>query len=439
MSPTPDRIRWHEEMLVTRQHLQLLSSRLESLIQSLPGRYHPFFWGVSRCEYVLTAGVLTVRALDAVMRNGFHVAIDDERAWLRLDLRPHAAGLRQQAMLVHLAMPLDDGTERNGSRRFVACEREAADVIRGDDGVEIPRLRTELVLVLGEAPAESRYTSFPLLEVRCQAASYIVTDFMPPTLQVTPASSLGQRCAAIPPRIRREISVVTDRGTDTLDVPFSVDVRAQLNPIVGALPAFEVLIAAAPHPFALYTELCRLAGAVAVLRNHVVPPQFPPYRHDDARTGFDRIVHFVLGLGADPASDGARRFTFERKGAWFRLPPEPGWTDALAVGSRSQMILAVQTNIGESQALKWAANCLITTRSAVQSMLSRRVLGLSRSLVAPGTMLPAQRDLHLFRLAPDPDAAKAGEALLVFADLPDVKPSALYLYIVEGKPEHRDG
>jgi predicted component of type VI protein secretion system len=426
MGPTPDPIRWHNGMLVTPTSQQQLALRFENLIQALPGRYHPFFWGVSRVEYAvddLKGGVLTVRALDAVMRNGLHVTIDD-RAPVRLALEPGGG-----KKLVYLTMRRDDTDE---SRRFVPCGRDAADVPVGEDGVDIPFLRTRLELSADRAtPPTSPDSGFPLCEVRCEGKSFYMTNFMPPTLQVDHDSPLGKQCAAIPGSLRTESSAVAD--------------RAQLNPLIGALPAFEVILAARPHPLALYIELCRLAGAVAVLRNNSVPPQFPPYVHDAARTAFDKVVRFVKGSEDDAAGEAVRRCAFEREGIWFRLPSDAGWTDALAPGSHLQMILAMETDAGDASAQRWADNCVIGTVGAVKKLLSRRVPGLPRRSVSPGTALPSRRGLHFFRLTPDEEAAKPGEDLMVLADLPAVKdlpavqPSALHLYVVEPEREHGHG
>ena len=46
----PDLIQWHEGLLLTPQHFQQLSLRVEGLIQALPGLYVPFGWGVRSFE-----------------------------------------------------------------------------------------------------------------------------------------------------------------------------------------------------------------------------------------------------------------------------------------------------------------------------------------------------------------------------------------------------
>jgi type VI secretion system protein ImpJ len=87
----PDLIQWHEGLLLAPQHFQQLSARVESLIQALPGWYVPFYWGLRQFDYDasdFTGGVLTVRTLDAVMPDGFHVSLQGDRVDLQLDLRP---------------------------------------------------------------------------------------------------------------------------------------------------------------------------------------------------------------------------------------------------------------------------------------------------------------------------------------------------------------
>src|SRR5262249_20007317 len=143
--PIPDLIQWHEGLLLTPQHFQQLSSRVESLIQALPGWYVHFYWGVRRFDYDrtgLTAGVLTVRELDAVMPDGLHVSVTD-RDDLQLDLRPMAGLFRQAPLPIHVAMPIANGQPTAAaSHRFASYAGEpVADENTGEGGVAIPRLR----------------------------------------------------------------------------------------------------------------------------------------------------------------------------------------------------------------------------------------------------------------------------------------------------------
>src|SRR5262249_31245231 len=199
----PDLIQWHEGLLLTPQHFQQLTSRVESLIQALPGWYVPFYWGVRSFDYDrtgLSAGLLTVRELDAVMPDGLHVNITD-RDNLQLDLRPMAAVFRQAPLQIHVAMPIANG-QPNVLHRFNSYAGEpVADENTGEVGVAIPRLRPQLSLVAAAQPP-ARFTSFPLIEVRCEGETFLPTGYIPPTLAVSAASPLGRKCGEMSERLR---------------------------------------------------------------------------------------------------------------------------------------------------------------------------------------------------------------------------------------------
>src|SRR5262245_39200548 len=193
----PDLIQWHEGLLLTPQHFQQLSSRVESLIQALPTWYVPHYWGVRSFDYDatdFTAGILTVRHLDAVMPDGLHVTVGGDRQGLQLDLRPLAATFRHGPTLVHVAMPLANGPAQAAMNRFASYEGEpVVDETTGEGSVSIPRLRPQLSLIAAAQPP-ARFTSFPLIEVRCEGETFLPTPFVPPTLHVTSSSALGRKC-----------------------------------------------------------------------------------------------------------------------------------------------------------------------------------------------------------------------------------------------------
>jgi len=431
MSRVPGPIRWQDGMLLSPRHLQQLSLRLEELIQALPGRYHPYYWGVSRFEYLIEGPVLIARALDAVMPNGVHVSSDDGR--LRLDLRTLTPGTPHT---IHLAMSLSDADE---ARRFISCDRElSGHEILGDDGVEIPRIRVRLSLMAGARPPEAQYASLPLLEVRPEGDRYQPTAFMPPTLRVAPGSLLGARCARISDRLRREVATLTG-AADAPQAPVSAEARSQLAPLASALPAFEALLTSEPHPFGLYVELCRLAGAVAMFRNRTMPPAFPAYVHDDAWTAFDAVTRFALGTPDAGPSRDVRQYPFEPHRTFFRLAPDPGWTGALAPGSGQRWVLAVQSEAGTEQARKWGEQAVIGSRDVVASLMSRRILGVARRYTDQADGLASAGGTSLFLLAPDATLVRPGEDLLVVGGTSDARPTSVTLHVLKGPEAPRHG
>jgi type VI secretion system protein ImpJ len=431
----PDLIQWHEGLLLTPQHFQQLSSRLESLIQALPGWYVPFYWGVRTFDYDpsdFTAGVLTVRTLDAVMPDGLHVSLPADRGDLQLDLRPLAPALRQGAMLVHLAMPLANGQATSTLNRFASYESEpVADENTGEGAVAIPRLRPQLSLIAATQPP-ARFTSFPLIEVRCEGETFLATAFAPPMLHVTSSSPLGRKCAEVSERLRGKAAELAERAILTPQSAFAAEAHTQLHALVTALPAFEaVLRTEAAHPCQLHVEACRLAGHVAALTRGLVPPVFPPYVHNDPRRSFEHVLQFVLHAVDEGLPDTVRRFAFQQEDGVFRLPADPAWTSAIGLGSFARLGLAVRGDADPDQVVTWGENCVIGGQNTVASLLSRRVLGLARRHTANIGNLQPPRGTRLFELTPDAEVLPMGEDLLVLGSSPSVKPEALYLYVYE--------
>jgi type VI secretion system protein ImpJ len=281
----PDLIQWHEGLLLTPQHFQQLSSRVESLIQALPAWYVPFHWGVRSFDYDptdFTAGILTVRTLDAVMPDGLHVSVGGGDQELQLDLRPLTPVLRQSPTLVHLAMPLANGHPQSVLHRFSSYEGEpVVDETTGEGSVSIPRLRPQLSLIAGPQPP-ARFTSFPLIEIRCEGESFLPTGFTPPSLYITSSSGLGRKCAEVAETLRTKAMELAERAILAPQSPFAGEARSQLHALVNALPSFEAVLRPSRRIRSRLVEACRLAGQSRSSAADFAAG-LPAYVHNDPR------------------------------------------------------------------------------------------------------------------------------------------------------------
>jgi len=430
----PDLIQWHEGLLLTPQHFQQLSSRVESLIQALPAWYVPFHWGVRSFDYDptdFTAGILTVRTLDAVMPDGLHVSVGGDQE-LQLDLRPLTPVLRQSPTLVHLAMPLANGHPQSVLHRFSSYEGEpVVDETTGEGSVSIPRLRPQLSLIAGPQPP-ARFTSFPLIEIRCEGESFLPTGFTPPSLYIPSASGLGRKCAEVAETLRTKAMELAERAILAPQSPFAGEARSQLHALVNALPSFEaVLRTESAHPVTLYVEACRLAGQVAILSRGLLPPVFPAYVHNDPRKSFDHVLQFIMQAVDEGVPDTVRRFAFEQDDEAFRLAADPAWTSAFTLGSFSRIVLAVRSEADPEKVVTWGENCVIGSINVIATLLNRRVLGLKRIHAEHIGELRPPRGMHLFELTPDASVLPEGDDLVVLGSSADVRPDALYLYVYD--------
>ncbi len=438
--PPPDLIQWHEGQLLTPQHFQQFSLRVESLIQALPSRYHPYYWGCRTFDYdstQLTTGVLRVRALDAVMPDGLHVSFSPGQDQLQIDLRPLAGRMRQRPMPVHLAMPIQADHVPRAQHRYFSYESDpVADDNTGDGGVAIPRLRPRLVLMADEQPP-ARFTSFPLLEVRCDGERFEPTGFVPPTLQVVSSSSLGRLCEDVSELLRLRALALSERAVLSPQSSFGSEARSQIHLLTAALPALEALLRTEQaHPFALYLELCRVAGQVATLGHSLLTPVFPAYVHNDALPSFEQVTQFITRVVREGVPDTLRRFAFEQDGEAFRLPANPAWMEAFAQGARVRIVLTARFDATPDRALAWGANCVIGGRGDIESLLARRVLGLARRNAEQIGALRPPAGTSMFELTRDDEVLRPGDDLLVLGSTQGVRPDALFLYIfdVESAP-----
>lgn len=439
----PDPIQWHEGLLLTPQHFQQQALRVDTLLQDLPGRYWPFYWGLRASTFEFdttdfTIGILNVRRLEAVMPDGYFV-VASAQDQLQLDLRPFAAALRQRPMLVYLAMPLRGDTPV-ANQRFVSYEGEACvDENTGDGAVVIPRLRPRLSLIATGEPPPSRYTSFPLIEVACEGQTFLATEFVPPTLAVPGGSPLGRVCAGVSEHLRRKAAKLAESAIVAPQGAFASESRSQLRALVGALPPLEALLHTdAAHPFTLYLELCRLAGEVSLLGDSLVPPVFAAYNHNDARRSFDEVSRFIHRSVNEGLPDTVKRFAFKDDDDMFALEADAAWSNAFAFDSRAKLVLGLRFEGREADAIEWGENCVIGSRSLIPSLLSRRVLGVPRAYAERvGELLPP-RGVYLFELTPSPGEVLTVEDLVVFGGgASSARPEAIFLYVFEpvGEPE----
>ena len=104
--PVTERIEWHEGMLLSPQHFQQLSARLDSLVAWQTLAAAPFSWGIRRLVVdsgLLPTGLLRVLELEAILPDGTAVqysAADPQHGALELSLTPYAETMANEPLNV---------------------------------------------------------------------------------------------------------------------------------------------------------------------------------------------------------------------------------------------------------------------------------------------------------------------------------------------------
>lgn len=297
-----DRVQWHEGMLLTPQHVQQQSTRLDALIAG------PVAWGMRRLvvdDALLAGGLLRIDLLEAVMPNGMAVHHDRSQAQdctLELDLSAHAAAMAQGELPIYLVIRRARALRLAGQParvRPVACEL-VADEAAAALADQVPRMATDLALVAGELPG-SAHICLQLMTVSMDQRIVRRGAYSPPQLAVAAASTLAQRARALAARMRsnavflgRQSMLHSSRLEERAAM---LERRARLAHLTLNLSILEACLhTPVVKPLDLYLALCAQLGPMAALRPGSVPLSPPPYVHADSFMAFETVLEHLHAL-----------------------------------------------------------------------------------------------------------------------------------------------
>jgi len=435
------------------QHFQQMAGRYENLAQfagSISGSYP---WGILRFEYdqsAFVSGNLRVLRIEAVLRDGFFAAGGTDLGLdLELNLRNYADEMSAAPILVHLVVPAQSSMTTTGDlARYISRDGEpVTDETTGQDPVHIPRLRPRLALWVGSQPP-ARYESLPLMRVRTQNDAFQPDRFIAPIMTVAEDSPLGALCSETTSLVRAKSYVLADQfrtGSSRHGELDAGELRAKVLSLATGLPGAEAALQSGrAHPFAIYILMCQLAGHVAGATSGLVPPHFPPYRHDDLLATFQPVLNFVEAAVAEAVVDSWDAIPFRIVNGNFEAGPGRTLDDAIRLGGTTgASVLAIAlrpgAGTGEAAVSRWGGDAVIGTSSIVPNLLTTRVPGAVRRRVdqLPGLVPP--RGAVLFSLTLDPATAKPGEALQIVERFSsEGRPVSAVLYVPRA-PEEKAG
>lgn len=418
-----DRIQWHEGMLLTPQHFQQESARVDALVawQALAGQ--PAAWGIRRMvidEALLGGARLRILLLEAVMPNGMALRFDAGRAQdatLELDLTPFAAAMAQGEVPVYLII---------GSARSLRLPGQPAMFrpVEGDlveDEVsealaeEVPRMAANLALAAGKLPGAA-YVAMQLMTLRQDNQIVRRGAFWPAQLEVPAASNIAQRARALAVLMRSKAVFLGKQSmsqSSRLEERVALlEQRARLAHLTLNLPLLEATLDTVPmQPLALYLALCAQLGPLAALRPGAVPLAPPAYLHADSQAAFEAVLDHLHGLAGEVSQEWTS-IAFDFDGEVFALPWRPEWMGArLVLGLRGQAEPALR---------QWMEGATIGSRTVSASLRDRRVPGAARQRIdgAPelGLREGGSGGATLFAVAVDAQSIVAGQDLVIGND-----------------------
>jgi type VI secretion system protein ImpJ len=433
----PDPIQWHEGLLLTPQHFQQLSLRQEASLQYVSSTIAPFYWGIRHLKIdpsSLVSGTFRVLELEAVMPDSLVVSSGLRRdSELLVDLTPFADQMKERPIPVHLAVAAreTDSLTRGDIARFESVEGDpVVDENTGEGQVRIPRLRPRLSLLVTERPPR-KYVSFPIAKVVYKDESFVLTDYIPPMLNVTPQSALGIMCLMAAKRLREKAVFLADQVRSPAAgsrAGLDLETETLIRSLVAPLPVLEgVLNTGVSHPFQVYLALCSVVGHLSVMGRSPLPPVLSPYIHNNLRPTFEQALNFIFRKIEEGITSSFSIHPFQYAEGVYSLNFEGEWADKrLAIGIRGQ------AGMPEQEIVKWGKECLIGSRRRLRSMRENRILGARRELIERDGDLVPPRGVVLFSLKPDPEYVEPDEVLQVFNGNErggSARPAEIVLYV----------
>lgn len=416
--PVPERIQWHEGMLLAPQHFQQTQARTDALAGWHALAAAPLAWGIRHLEIdtgLLANGLLRVLALDAVLADGtavWHDASCAEHGVLELDLTDHAEALELAPKDIWLTLPRARVMHNPGApSRFtsVAMPPVQDEVSQALDA-DLPRLRPTLGLTAGVQPP-SLWQHLRLGSVQKDNKQIRLSADLPPLMLLARTHPLWVRSWQLATELRskaafvaRQMQVPSSRTEDRLT---TLEQKDRLHSLLQGLAPLEAVLQTQPlHPHALYLVLCSLLGPLALLRPGALSLMPPAYEQARPGAAFGPLLDTLEDAVADISQDHLLHL-FELEGGNFTLKLLPEWvTPRMVVGLRGKP---------DKDLVAWMEGAVIGAQSAWASLRERRVLGAARQRIetVPELGLRASSGYTLFAIETPEVLMQDGQQLVV--------------------------
>jgi type VI secretion system protein ImpJ len=418
LTPPTARIQWHEGMLLSPQHFQQESARVDALVAWQTQQSAPFSWGVRRFKMdtaLLAANKFRVSSLEATLPDGTPLVYSAEQAAhgpLELDLAPHTQAMENASLDIYLVMPVSSNMRASGvpSRFRSVATSPVEDEVSEAMPADVPRLYPNLSLMAG-GPPSGLYTSLRLGAVYKDNEVVKLADTLPPLLVMPKDDALWERLSAFVVQLRGKAAFVAKQtavpSSRTEDRLAYLEQRERLRNLMTGLPQIEAVMRTPDlHPYSLFVSLCTLLGPLSMLRPGALPVVPPEYEHGNPLATL-RPVLDALEASLDEISQDYREIKFEYRHGAFEIVLQSDWLSAqLVVGLRGQP---------ERELNAWMGGAIVGSQSAYASLRERRVLGAERESIESAQELGvrASSGYTLFSIKADAALTLANEALVI--------------------------
>jgi type VI secretion system protein ImpJ len=353
-------VHWSEGMFLRPHHLQAADRYWAEVSHTSEQWDHEYNYGLRTLDYSKEALVnfqFEVHRCDARLRDGTLVSLgadqDSDRIELKTAIQELETALErvdlQQAfevsarLQVYLAIPKlklgtpnvalpSDGNDHE-LHRYHESEITLQDESRGGNDQEVRVRRLNVKLILSSQP-RAGYEYLPIAELERAGPSNAtpqLTAYIPPLLAIDAWPPLAREVRAIYDVVGNKLQLLSEqvlnRGlTLASQEPGDLDrlwMLAQLNESYATLGVLT--FARGVHPFAAYTELCRLVGKLSIFGPERRAPEVPRYDHDDLASIFAWVKEHIYNLLNAIVEHAWEQRYFVRAGLGMQVSLKPVW------------------------------------------------------------------------------------------------------------------
>ena len=431
-------VHWHEGLFLRPQHFQAADRYWHELVHTSEAWDHPYNYGLRAIEFsqeALANHQFEVQRLYARLRDGTLISLEPGQQPDRVDVKAGmvqlsqakadlAEAFNQEAIIqVFLGIPKMKLGRNNvsdpkasGTGRYVGSRLSLQDESQGGDDQEI-ELKALNVRILLSTQDCTGYELLPIAQIKRasegEAKPQLDKSYIPPVMEIQAWPELGLRIVrAIFDVVGQKIEVlsqqVVNRGVG-LDSQHPGDLErimmlSELNKAHGTMAVLA--FAQGVHPLAAYTELCRLAGQLAVFTPDRRLAEIPPYDHEDLHGIFTNIKQRIeQSINAVRDYEYQQRF-FMGVGLGMQVSLEPRWFNSdwqwfIGVKKGELTVQECRELLSAGQ-LDWKFG----SSRQVEMLFTHRAAGLELSYVdRPLRALPVSQDWLYFDVSRRDDPA----------------------------------
>lgn len=409
-------INWAEGMFLRPQHLQQASHYQRAALRREIAIARPYAWGLQQLNLSmaeLESFVFAIRECNACLKSGTrliapHNAEFEPRSFKKeMDA---AGGVLDVYIGVPLTMEREPNTrmlsdeEAMYQRRYKATLAEVVDENTGDNAQQVEfRKLNPRIFFQGEDT-----TGYEVMQVaRLERSGFeenkpvVSQSFIPPILVMEAWPPLFDYCKDLYHQLltknRSLVSQIAGRkvafGSEGVGGP---EVMLKLN-ITNRYTGYLRQWTSVPHlhPFDVYTELCRLAGDLAIFDDARGVPELPVYDHDDLGACYLDLLRLLEKLINNILPTTFIRRRFEPVENRRETPLEDEW-----LLPEVEFYLGIESDADDERIDREVSFLKMGSVQDLPTLINRRLPGLNlRRIRRTPIGLPDRPNYHYFRIS----------------------------------------